>query len=334
MAATQAARVPLPSFAMPVGSLPRIGYGTGTFWGHYRTGVSEDEINPALVDAIRHAIRAGVRHIDCAEMYGTELSVGEALQQAFTAGDLHREEVWVTSKVLNESKMTPEDLRSACARSIKRLGLSYLDLYLLHSPFGPGNVELSAHEQQTIWLAMEDLHKSGLVRNIGCSNHRVSDLTAILATPCATVRPAVNQIEFNTLLLQVTESTLKYCAAQGIIVEAYSALSSLVYEGARDTGGPLNSVVESVASAHCVSPGAVLLRWNLHKGTVVISTSTKPSRVQEALSVFDFKLTVDEIHDIDTAARDQKIHKQFWKESLSEMVASTTEEARRCVAGL
>eukprot|EP01043_Picozoa_sp_COSAG02_P031750 COSAG02_NODE_2085_length_9885_cov_9.743946_12_plen_334_part_00 len=324
----------VPSVPMPSGSLPRLGYGTGTFWGHYRTGVSDDEVNPALVDAIRHALRVGVRHIDCAEMYGTELSVGEALRQAFDATELRRDEVWVTSKVLNESKMTPAGLRSACARSIERLGVSYLDLYLLHSPFGPDDVELSAQEQQAIWRGMEGLHREGLVRNVGCSNHRVSDLAAILATPRATVRPAVNQIEFNPLLLTATEPMLHFCAIEGIVVEAYSALSSLVYEGARDTGGPLDKLVESLASAHGVSPGAVLLRWNLHKGTVVVSTSTKPHRVRATLRVFEFELSADEIAAIDSTARGQRVHKQFWPGALSEVAASAPHAAPRRPAAL
>jgi alcohol dehydrogenase (NADP+) len=311
----------VPTLTLPSGSIPRIGYGTGTFWGHYRTGISEEEVNPGLVDALRHALRAGVRHIDCAEMYGTELSVGEGLRQAFAAGDVSREEVWVTSKILNESKMTPAGLRAACARSLERLGLGYLDLYLLHSPFGPDDAELSAPEQQAIWLGMEGLHNDGLVRNIGCSNHRVADLSAILATP-ATVRPAVNQIEFNPLLLSVTEPTLRFCAEQSIVVEAYSALSSLVYEGARDEGGPLDTVVETVASAHGVGAGAVLLRWNLHKGTVVISTSTKPHRVEETLRVFEFELSAEEIDAIDSAASGLKPHKQFWQNSVAAAAAA------------
>lgn len=308
---------------MPSGWLPRIGYGTGTFWGHYRTGVGAHEVNEELVAAIRHALRAGVRHLDCAEMYGTELSVGEGLRQAFLAGDVRREELWVTSKVLNENKMTPTALRAACARSLERLGLDYLDLYLLHSPFGPNDAELSAQEQQAIWLSMEALHTDGLVRNIGCSNHRVSDLSTILAAPDATLRPAVNQIEFNPLLLSVTRPLLEYCAVEGILIEAYSALSSLVYDGAKDEGGPLDTAVDSIASNHGVTAGAVLLRWNLHKGNVVISTSTKPHRVKETLRVFELDLSDEEVEAIDSAAlQGGRVHKQFWQGVIGQARAS------------
>ena len=243
---------PPPTLPMPAGAIPRVGYGTGTFWGHYRTGVPPTALNPALVAAVAHAVGAGVRHLDCAEMYGSELSVGEGLRQALAAGGVAREELWVTSKALNESKT---DLRAACVRSMARLGVAYLDLYLLHSPFGAGDAELSAAEQQRVWRQMEALHAEGLVRNIGCSNHRVSDLQAICAA--AQVRPSVNQVEFNPGLLAVTEPTLAWCAAEGIVVEAYSALSSLVYDGAK--GGPLDAVVDAIAAAHGVGSGAVLL---------------------------------------------------------------------------
>ena len=336
---------PAPSLPMPAGALPRLGYGTGTFWGHYRTGVPKTEVvrlrplsepslshlltspsdaaaqNSALVAAIRSAIAAGVRHIDCAEMYGSELSVGEGIRQAIAAGEITRPELWVTSKALNESKESAATLRAACAGSLQRLGLEYLDLYLLHSPFGApegddrhGEAELSAERQQQIWGWMEALHADGLARHIGCSNHRVSDLQHLCAT--ARVRPAVNQVEFNPLLLGATEPLLAFCKAEAIVVEAYSALSSLVYDGAKGNAA-LDAAVEQIAAALGRSAGAVLLRWNLHKGTVVISTSTKPARVEEALGVFEFELSEDQIAEIDGAAREGKVHKQFWQKSLA-----------------
>jgi diketogulonate reductase-like aldo/keto reductase len=290
-----------PTLPMPRGEIPRIAYGTGTFWGHYKTGVSRDEVNDGLVTAIQSAIGAGVRHLDCAEMYGSELSVGEGLRRVLGSGGgsdgggggkglgVTRGELWITSKAWNTSKGSAEELRTACLGSLQRLGLSYLDLYLLHSPFGPDGNEVSAESKQATWSAMEALHAEGLVRNIGVSNHRVKDLEEIMTT--ATVQPAVNQIEFNPILFRPAQELLSFCRERGIVIEACecirmvtpsssrvadfgwrwhvdSALSSLVYEGAKGTA--LDACVQSIAE---VSPllaciGSPCLRHWVHGASI------------------------------------------------------------------
>lgn len=317
MASTTAPRgAPVfPTLRMPAGEIPRIAYGTGTFWGFYKTGVARDEINPKLVEAIKGAIMsAGVRHIDCAEMYGSELSVGEGLRQAF-AGGVSRSDLWVTSKAWNTSKASAEELRAACQGSLSRLGLQYLDLYLFHSPFGPNDTELSAETRQTQWRWMEALHAEGLVRNLGVSNHRVQDLQQIMET--AHIQPAVNQIEFNPILLAPARELIGFCHEHSIVIEAYSALASLVYDGAKGTA--LDAEVSAIAAEVGRDSAAVLLRWNLHQGTVVISTSTKPHRVAEALSVFDFELSEAQQERIAAVCSGVKPHVQFWQKSWSKV---------------
>jgi diketogulonate reductase-like aldo/keto reductase len=300
---------------MPAGEIPRIAYGTGTFWGHYKTGVSRDEVNPQLVEAIKSAISAGVRHIDCAEMYGSELSVGEGLRQALAGGGVSRSDLWVTSKAWNTSKGSAEELRAACQGSLSRLGLHYLDLYLLHSPFGADESELSAESTQLTWAAMEVLHAEGLVRNLGVSNHRVQDLQQIMAT--AHTQPAVNQIEFNPILLTPARELTRFCREHGIVIEAYSALASMVYDGAKGTA--LDAEVAAIADEIGRDSAAVLLRWNLHQGTVVISTSTKPHRVAEALRVFEFELSEAQQARIGAVCADVRPHVQFWTKSWSKV---------------
>ncbi|WNG49654.1 aldo/keto reductase [Archangium minus] len=224
--------------------------------------------------AVLSALSAGYRHIDTARIYGNERDVGAAVRES----GLPREDIFVTTKLWNEDQGYDSTLR-ACERSLKDLGLEYVDLYLVHWPV-PGR-------RLDSWRAMEKLLAEGKCRAIGVSNFLEHHLDQLLAH--AQVVPAVNQVEQHPFLYQ--PSLLRYCADKGIAVEAYSPLT----KGLR-LGDP--RVVE-MARRHGKSPAQVLIRWCLQHELVVIPKSVHEERIRENASVFDFSLSSEDMQRLD-----------------------------------
>ncbi|WNG39149.1 aldo/keto reductase [Archangium violaceum] len=224
--------------------------------------------------AVLSALSAGYRHIDTARIYGNERDVGAAVRDS----GLPREDIFVTTKLWNEDQGYDSTLR-ACERSLKDLGLEYVDLYLVHWPV-PGR-------RLDSWRAMEKLLAEGKCRAIGVSNFLEHHLDQLLSH--AQVVPAVNQVEQHPFLYQ--PSLLRYCADKGIAVEAYSPLT----KGLR-LGDP--RVVE-MARRHGKSPAQVLIRWCLQHELVVIPKSVHEERIRENASVFDFSLSPEDMQRLD-----------------------------------
>lgn len=179
--------------------MPALAWGTGTAW--FGRGGGPDAA--ALAASVEGALDAGFRHLDCAEMYGNEAAVGEGLARFTARTGLPRSGLWVTSKVGNAS-VAAHTVPAACKTSLARLGVSYLDLYLVHSPFaGPPVGET--------WRECEALLDAGLVKGLGVSNFGVAQLRELLAS--ARHRPLVNQVELHPLLPQ--PELLEFCAANG-----------------------------------------------------------------------------------------------------------------------
>ena len=225
-------------------------------------------------DAVRHALRVGYRHIDTARIYGNEEDVGVAVRESGIA----RREIFVTTKLWNNDQGTGSAV-GAFEASRARLGLDYIDLYLLHWPV-PG-------KRLESWLELESLIGDGRVRSIGVSNFMAHHLEELLAV--ATVVPAVNQIEFHPFLQQREVRT--FCDRHGIVVEAYSPLA----KGA----GPRHLQVMSIAERVGRSPAQVLLRWGLQHGLVVIPKSTGADRIYENAKLFDFEISPDDMSKLD-----------------------------------
>ncbi|KAK4506890.1 hypothetical protein PRZ48_000623 [Zasmidium cellare] len=234
--------------------------------------------------AVAHALKSGYRHVDAALVYGNEKEVGEGLKEAFDSG-IKREDVFVTTKLWNTYHSKVEE---GIDESLKRLGLDYVDLYLIHWPvhMNPnGNHPLfPKHEDGSrdidhkwnhvdTWKNLEKLLKTGKTKAIGVSNYSVKYLKELLAE--ATVVPAANQIENHPLLPQ--QDISDFCKEKGILIEAYSPLGS--------TGSPLFSedVVKDVAKKHNVGLGTVLISYQINKGHVVLPKSVTPSRIEENL---------------------------------------------------
>jgi diketogulonate reductase-like aldo/keto reductase len=241
-------------------------------------GVFQTPPGRATRDAVTWALDAGYRHIDTASMYGNESDVGEAVR----ASGLPREEVFVTTKLWH-SDHGFENSQKAARLSLERLGLAYIDLYLIHWPRAN-----SPEERFASWRGLEKLKKEGVCRAIGVSNYTVRHLEELLAR--SDVVPAVDQVEFHPFVFD--PELLGYCDRHGLRLEAWAPLT----RGRRFE----DPVVRAIASAHRKTPAQVLIRWGLEHGIVEIPKSTHRERILENAAVFDFYLSADELARLDT----------------------------------
>lgn len=264
--------------------------------------------------AVLAALDCGYRHIDCAAAYGNEQEVGEAL--ALRLGKaLRREDVFVTSKLWN-TKHHPEDVEEACRTSLSDLGLSYLDLYLMHWPMAfqrgkelmprrkDGSVCYSDTHYRDTWKAMESLVDKGLVKAIGLSNFNARQIDDIISV--ARHKPVVNQVECHPYLSQ--QALLAHCRSVGVAVTAYSPLGS----GDRPWASPdEQSLLEdpqlgAIAHRYQKTPAQVILRWHIQRAVVCIPKSVTPSRIQQNLQVFDFSLSDNDMILIESFNRNER----------------------------
>lgn len=243
-------------------AMPLLGLGT---WRAAEGGEVERSILAAL--------ELGYRHIDTAAVYGNETGVGKAIRES----GLPRAELFVTTKLWNDDQGYDSAL-TACRASLERLGLDYVDLYLVHWPV--------RGKLQETWAAMEQILGEGLVRAIGVSNFHVHHLQLLLEY--AKTVPAVNQVEFHPWLQQ--RELRAFCREQGIVVEAWSPLAK-----GRIFDQPL---LQEIAAAHGKHPAQILIRWDLQLGVVTIPKSVHRERLAANGDVFDFTLSDDELERI------------------------------------
>jgi diketogulonate reductase-like aldo/keto reductase len=251
-------------------------------------GVWQVPNGPECVDAVRWALELGYRHIDTAQAYGNEESVGEGLRES----GVPREEVFVTTKFYPVRK----DPAAEAERSLRRLGLDYVDLYIVHWPEGGPT---------WAWPGMERARALGYARSIGVSNFSVAELQQLLAT--ATVPPVVNQVQFSPYAYR--KVLLDACEQNGIVLEAYSPLG---------TGRHLSSkTVAQIAQRHGRTPAQVLLRWCIERDIPVIPKSTHRERIAENAQIFDFALTDQDIAELDALDRtngtDRALERKWWR---------------------
>ncbi|WP_141013006.1 aldo/keto reductase [Nocardioides sambongensis] len=250
-------------------SLPAIGFGT-----YPLTGADG-------VEAITSALHTGYRLLDTAVNYRNEEEVGQALR----ASGLRRDEVWIASKIPGRHHGY-DDAIASTEESLRRLGVDHLDLHLIHWP-NPG-----VDRYGEAWRALVDLRERGLVRSIGVSNFTEANLDRIIAETGVT--PAVNQIELHPYFPQIRMRAAN--EARGIRTESWSPLGK---RQAPFTEAP----VRAAAEAHEVTPGQVILRWQLQIGSLPIPKSATPERQRENLDVFGFELTAEEVGAITALGR-------------------------------
>jgi 2,5-diketo-D-gluconate reductase A len=239
------------------------------------------------VNAVRSALELGYRHIDTAQAYDNEESVGRALRDSRVG----RDEVYITTKFDPGGK----DPAAEAEKSLRRLGLDHVDLYLVHWPQGG---PLRA------WPGMERARQLGHARSIGVSNFSVADLQALLET--ATVPPAVNQVQLSPF--EYRRALIEGCHQRNVVVEAYSPLG---------TGRHLsNKAVDLVAQRVGRTPAQVLLRWCLQRDLIVIPKSTHRERIEENAQIFDFVLSDKDMSDLDardgTRGTDRAVEHKWW----------------------
>lgn len=252
--------------------IPCVGYGT------FRT-------DPAVTaQAVQDAIAAGYRHIDTAKVYENEAGVGQGIK----AAGVPREELFVTSKLWNTDRGY-EATKAAFQASLDRLGLDYLDLYLIHWPanekqFGTDAAKINAET----WRAMEELYEAGKIRAIGLSNFMPHHVAELLKT--AKIKPMVDQIEVHPGWTHAEE--IKKLQAMDIVVEAWGPLGG---QGATVLVDP---TMQKIAAAHGKSTAQVSLRWILQQGVVPLPKSVHVDRIKQNMELFDFELSNEEMQTI------------------------------------
>ncbi|MGY3765976.1 aldo/keto reductase [Vagococcus vulneris] len=251
--------------------IPVIGFGT---WQTPSGDVAEE--------SVKEALSAGYRHIDTATVYGNEESVGAGIK----ASDVPRKEIYLTTKLWN-SDHTYDKAKAAIDLSLEKLGVDYLDLYLIHWPNPLEYRDNWQEANRESWRAMEEAVRAGKIRSIGVSNFKPHHLTELLKT--AEIKPAVNQIYLNPSDLQ--PEVVQFSKEHNILLEAYSPLGT----------GKIFDVnqLTKLSLKYQKSVAQVVLRWSLQHGFLPLPKSVTPSRIHENIDIFDFSLSKEDMKVID-----------------------------------
>ena len=246
-------------------------------------GVWQVPNGPECVNAVRWALELGYRHVDTAQLYGNEESVGRGLRES----GVPREEVFITTKFLPARR----DAEAEAQRSLERLGVDQVDLYIVHWPQG---------RPTRAWPRMERAHERGYARSIGVSNYGVSELDELMSI--AEIPPVVNQVQFSPF--EYRRKLLAACEERSVTLEAYSPLG---------TGRHLSDErVRQIAERVGRTPAQVLLRWSVQRNLPVIPKSTHRDRIHENAQIFDFTLSDEDIAALDALDETGGTERRLW----------------------
>ncbi|XP_046377548.2 1,5-anhydro-D-fructose reductase-like [Haliotis rufescens] len=257
-----------------------------------------------VIAAVKSAVRAGYRHIDCAAIYRNERAVGHAIKQLIVEGIVRREDLFITSKLWNTCHRA-DLVRPSLRKSLEDLGLKYLDLYLMHWPvayreggdFHPwdgdtGKVLYSDVDYLETWKALEDCVDEGLTHDIGMSNFNSKQLQRILSE--ARIKPSMNQIEVNCR--NTNRKLIEFCQSQGVPVVGFAPLGTPNNSPSDKKVSLLDEpVVKEIASTKNRSPAQVCLRFVLQLGIGVVPKSVNAARIAQNIQIFDFDLSDEEM---------------------------------------
>lgn len=247
---------------------------------------------------VEEAIKTGYRLIDTAQVYGNEEAVGKAIN----ASGVPREELFITTK-LWISDFSYEAAKDAFNESLRKLDLDYVDLYLLHQPFG---------DIFGAWRALEELYKEGKIKAIGVSNFKPDQLANLAAFN--EVTPAVNQIELH--VFNQKEDEQAYMLSKGVQTESWGAFA----EGQFDVFN--NPVLKEIAEKYSKTTAQVMLRWQLQRGIVSLSKSANPERVRQNFDIFDFELSAEDMDKIATLNTNTTVFSDHHEAKTVELLAS------------
>lgn len=264
-------------------SIPQIGFGTAAIGAMHQDDGYVKEV-------ISKAIDAGYRHIDTASFYGNERSVGQAVAES----GLPRDQFFITTKVWDTQQGYQSTL-TAMEQSLARLGMDYVDLYLVHWPY--------PEKTRPTWQALEKLHHEGLAKSLGLSNFRKTDIQQLLEF--AEIQPVYNQLELHPYFTQKTLT--EYCESKGIVVSCWSPLGSGSWSDVKAEDKPVNaSVIKQLAEKYEVSAGQIILQWDVQQGRIVIPKSESDKHIAANLALDGFSLTDDELSSIDALNTDTR----------------------------
>lgn len=283
--------------------MPILGLGT------WKSGEGE------VYRAVKEAVKIGYRHIDCAAIYGNEEEIGQAFIDLFEAGEVRREDLWVTSKLWNDSHKK-EHVELALRKTLSDLRLDYIDLYLIHWPvaikkgvgFPQQGEDFHSLEEVPLletWEAMIQLKEKGLAGHIGVSNFNIPKLKHLSSE--SSQKPEMNQVEMHPLLAQT--NLVEFSRSSGIPLTAYSPLGSNDRPERIRGNRPVlleNEVVKDIADQHGVTPAQILIAFQIHRGVAVIPKSVNKSRIKENFEAAEVHLTpsdMERLIDLDEEMR-------------------------------
>lgn len=267
-------------------NIPVVKLNNNVLMPQFGFGVYQAQEGVEVESAVTAAINAGYRLIDTAAVYGNEVGVGNAIR----SNDVPREELFVTTKLWNSDQGYDAALK-AFDTSLEKLGLDYVDLYLIHWPSPKRGLFVET------WRALEEIYKQGRAKAIGVSNFQPHHLDELLEN--ATVVPAVNQIELHPHFNQ--KEVRDYCGEYNIIVESWSPIGG--------GGGKLleESVFIEIGQKYGKSPAQVVIRWHLQNNLIVIPKSVHQDRIEQNIDVFDFELSSEDMASINGLEKGQRV---------------------------
>ncbi|QPG76677.1 hypothetical protein FOA43_004071 [Brettanomyces nanus] len=270
--------------------IPIVAFGSGTRWQIKKKGEnggpehSKGVVDKDLVEMLKSAVNHGFIHLDTAEIYTTRRDVGAALKEI----EMPREKLWITDKYhpgSEDREGNPRGPYDSLKEGLELMGTDYVDMYLLHT----ANFTDDGFPFEKAWPEMERLYEEGLAKNIGVSNFDVANLKRIIKT--AKYKPAVCQTEFHAYLQDQSTGIRQYLKDHHILMEAYAPLSPLT----RDKDGPLKELLPKLSKKYGRSATQILLKWAHQQGIVTVTTTSKESRMDDIMNMFDFQLRPEDI---------------------------------------